>query len=152
MCIKEPYPDVCYKSVSTMKRTLRLWIAAVLAVVLSLPAAPAFAITSQGEGHDCCVVSPAHAATGTAGDCSGDAAPHATPFCGDAGTGGSPWQSPSCCVHCAVAAVHAAYSYGSPPAAFAVEASAYIPPLRASPFLPAAPVDRFERPPKAFSF
>lgn len=69
MSIKATRPNVPYKSGRTMKRTLRLWTAAVLAVVLSLPAAPAFAVASQGEGHDCCVVLPAHAASGSAGDC-----------------------------------------------------------------------------------
>lgn len=136
-----------------MKRTLRLWTAAVLAVVLSLPAAPAFAVASQGEGHDCCVVLPAHAASGSAGDCSGDAAAHhTTPVCGDAGKGGGPGQSSSCCVHCAVAAVHAAYAYGSLPAGSPVDALAYVLPFQVAPFLPAARVDRLERPPKAFSF
>ncbi|MFO1305642.1 MAG: hypothetical protein U1F54_18085 [Burkholderiales bacterium] len=152
MSIKATLRDRGYKSIRTMKPALRLWIAVLLAVVLALPGTPALAVPSQSQGHDCCLVTPASDGRSDNGDCADNTGSHHTgSVCSDAGTEG-PWQAPNCCVHCALAAVHATYAYWSTPVAFAVEASAYVPPSQARPFLPAVPVDRLERPPKVISF
>ena len=131
----------------TMKRTVRLWIAAAMAAVLAFPAMPAFGETPHRTGHACCAGATDAAGVHDAGDCADGAAAHrAEPVCSDAGPG----QASSCCVHCILAA-QASYATGSPGARFAIESSAFVPHCEPAPFVPAGAIERLERPPTAVS-
>jgi len=132
-----------------MNRLVRLWIAAVLIAVLALPAVPAMA--RHGQGDNCCagMVAPA----GAADECDvGVVTRDPVPTCIDGGSNQDPTQPASLCVHCMVAAASAGVADGSPAASLPLATPAYVVPSHVSSFVPAAPVDRLERPPKSLSF
>ncbi len=132
-----------------MSHLVRIWIAAVLVAVLALPATPVLA--RHGQGDNCCagiVMSVAEV-----GDCGVSSVPRdPTPTCIDGGSNQDPSQRSSLCLHCMAAAASAGVADGSPTVRWPLAVPAYIAVSLVSPFVPAAPVDRLERPPKPFSF
>lgn len=147
--IKETTRPVRYNSLRTMKRTVRVWIAAFLAALLAVPAMPAFGAATHGAGHSCCAVAAAPANAHGDGDCAGGASPHRTvPVCSD----GGPSPTSSGCLHCALASAHASFAPGSTAVRIAIQTAPYVHAFPSSPFLPDTRVERLDRPPKAVSF
>lgn len=131
-----------------MSRRVRFWVAAVLAAILALPAAPVLARHGQGDG--CC----AAMTVPMTGDCATHrvSADRATPACDD--DGGAPASSPktTLCPHCVAAASVAGIAFGNAVVDVPPAAAPFVVPPEVASFIPAAPVDRLDRPPKLRSF